>query len=235
MTGKYANIAFNLPLNSLFTYSVPEELKEHLQIGARVLVQFGKRKITGVVIEFSDSSNLKKVLPVSEVLDSEPAVNEEMIKFCKWVSEYYFCPLGEVVFSALPKSILIESKIYYSVNKECAQLNSKLTEIQRKIVDLLKNKSLTVKQIENKLKLKSVRSAVNSLTLKGILKPEHITGKEKVKAKREKFIIFEMLDDFRGFSESMLENFLAENKIKSPKQIDIMQHLIKNKINEVHL
>lgn len=233
MSSKYVNIAFNLPINSLFTYTVPDELKDRLQIGSRVLAAFGNRKITGVVIEFADSTSLKKVLPIAEMLDSEPVLNEEMIKFCKWISGYYFCPLGEVIFSALPKSILIESKIFYSLNEEFDLENTKLTEIQRKIAESLKNKPLTVKQIENKLKLKSVRSALQNLTAKGILKIEHIAGKQKVKAKREKYIIFEMLDDFREFSESMLEGFLKESKIKSVKQVELLRYLIKNKIKEI--
>ena len=233
MTGKYVNIAFNLPINSLFTYTVPDGLKENMRIGTRVLAPLGKRKITGVVIEFIDSTTLKKVLPIAEALDSEPVLNEEMIKFCKWVSDYYFCPLGEVVFSALPKSILVESKIFYSINDEINSENIKLTENQKIIVDALKAKPLTVKQLENKLKSKSVRSALQSLTAKEILKLEHIAGKEKVKAKREKFIIFELLDDFRGFSETVFEDFLKDSKIKSPKQVKLIEYLIKNKIKEI--
>jgi len=233
MTGKYVNIAFNLPIGSLFTYTVPEELKENMRIGTRVLAPLGKRKITGVVIEFIDSTTLKKILPIAEALDSEPVLNEEMIKFCKWVSEYYFCPFGEVVFSALPKSILVESKIFYSVNNEFDMENTKLTKIQRIIIEALKNKPLTVKQLGNKLKSNSVRSALQSLTVKGILKLEHIAGKEKIKAKREKFIIFDLLEDFRGFSASVLEDFLKESKIKSAKQVELLKYLIKNKIKEI--
>ncbi len=233
MKGKFANIAFNLPVSQLFTYTIPDELKDNLQAGTRVLAPFGKRKITGVVIEFAGSTALKKVLPIAEALDSEPLLSEEMIMFCKWVSEYYFCPLGEVIFSALPKSILVESKIFYSINSEYSFENAKLTEIQRKIVEVLKDRPLTAKQIENKLKSKSARSSLQSLTGKGMLKIKHISGKEKVKPKREKFVIFELLDDFLGFSESVFENFLKESRIKSPKQIELLKYLIKNKIKEI--
>jgi primosomal protein N' (replication factor Y) len=116
MRGKYVNIAFNLPVDSLFTYSIPDELSENLQLGMRVLAPLGKQKISGVAIEFIESSSLKKILPVTEVLDINPVINDEMIKFCRWVSGYYFCPLGEVIFSSLPKSTLIETKITFSLN-----------------------------------------------------------------------------------------------------------------------
>ncbi len=235
MNGKYVNIAFNLPVNPLFTYTVPEELKDAAQIGARVLAPLGKRKITGVVISFSDSTTLRKVLPVAEVLDSEPVISNELIEFCRWISDYYFCPFGEVIFSALPKSILIESKILYSVNSRLSHESKRLTEIQKDIINALKSEALTVKQLEKRLKSKSVRSAVKALSDKDILKAEHVAGRQSVKAKREKFIIFELLDDFAGLSGSMLEDFLNESKIRSAKQIELLKFLTKNKLREIQM
>jgi len=61
MSFKYANIAFNLPINSLFTYSIPENLRDQINIGSRVLAPFGKRSLTGVVMEYTGSTQLKKV------------------------------------------------------------------------------------------------------------------------------------------------------------------------------
>ena len=75
MSPKYVKIAFNLPIDSLFTYSVPDEYREIISTGCRVFAPFGKRKLTGVVVEQADSTNLKKVLPVTEILDVEPVLN----------------------------------------------------------------------------------------------------------------------------------------------------------------
>jgi primosomal protein N' (replication factor Y) len=235
MRGKYVNIAFNLPVDSLFTYSIPDELSENLQIGMRVLAPLGKQKISGVAIEFIESSSLKKILPVTEVLDINPVINDEMIKFCRWVSGYYFCPLGEVIFSSLPKSTLIETKITFSLNSITLPHAPKLTETHVKIIKALKNKVLTVKQLEKKLNSKSIRSALHTLLEKGIIKQEYTTAQAKVKPKIEKFISFEMLDDFSGFSASMLDNFFKESGIKPKKQAELLRFLIKNRIKEISI
>lgn len=235
MNGKYVNIAFNLPVDSLFTYTVPDELEDNLQIGTRVLAPFGKRKTTGVAVEFTDLTNLKRVLPVSEVLDSEPAINQEMINFCKWVSEYYFCPFGEVIFSVLPKSKLIESKTLYSINYDSNYDGALLPKTQKIIFEALKTKPLSAKQLENKTGIKSIHHLLQGLTGKGILKAEHISAREKISAKHAKFIIFELLEDFTGFSGSIFENFLKESKIKSAKQVELLKYLVKNKIKETPL
>lgn len=233
MRGKYVNIAFNLPIDSLFTYSVPDELRENLQIGMRVLAPLGKRKITGVIIEFIESSPLKKILPITEILDINPVVNDEMIKFCRWVAEYYFCPIGEVIFSSLPKSNLIESKVTFSLNRIIPAQAPKLTETQVKILKALKDKVLTLKQLEKRLNSKSIRSALQILLEKDLIKQEFIISQAKVKPKIEKFIIFEMLDDFSQFSAIMLDNFFKESKIKSKKQTELLRFLVKNRIKEI--
>jgi len=110
MHSDFVKIVFNLPIDEPFTYSVPEEMVPDISIGVRVFASFGKKNLTGIVISFCDTVDEYKIKPVIKVLDYIPVINDEMIKFCEWISEYYFCPIGEVIFSAIPKSILIESK-----------------------------------------------------------------------------------------------------------------------------
>ena len=233
MSPKYVKIAFNLPIDSLFTYSVPDEYREIISTGCRVFAPFGKRKLTGVVVEQADSTNLKKVLPVTEILDVEPVLNNEMLEFCKWISSYYFCPIGEVIFSSIPKSILVESKILFSLNNNVMYDTLKLTELQRKIIKSLQSKPLTIKQIENRINSKSVRSSLQSLISKSAVISEHITSKKSLKPKFEKYVLFELLEDFKDYSAQMLENFLKDSKIKSSKQIGLLRFLINNKISEI--
>ena len=46
----YVQIAVSLPLDGLYTYSVPKGMS--LEVGHAVLVPFGKQKVSGYVIEF---------------------------------------------------------------------------------------------------------------------------------------------------------------------------------------
>jgi primosomal protein N' (replication factor Y) (superfamily II helicase) len=79
---KYANLLLPLPLPGYFTYAVPEELEESLQVGTRVVVQFGKKKLyTALVREVHDK---KPNIPVKEVMaqmDKRPVVNDFQFEF----------------------------------------------------------------------------------------------------------------------------------------------------------
>jgi primosomal protein N' (replication factor Y) len=227
---KFAKIVFNLPLEESYIYSVPIELKHDIKVGQRVLVNFGKRNITGVVMKLSDTTAFNSLKPILKILDTNPVINDEMIQFCKWVSEYYFCPIGEVIFSAIPKSVLIESKIMYSLNIEYKK-NESVNATQEKIIKALKDKSLTLKQIEKRLKTGNLRDNIQKLQSRNVLIAEHIISKEKVKPKKEKYITFDLKDDFGGYTKSMMENFAKETGIRSQKQINVLNYFIKQNIS----
>lgn len=229
MYPKFANIVFNLPIEGSFTYSVPPDIESKIKPGTRVLAPFGRRNITGIVLNLSGSSKFQKVKPIVKLLDSAPVINEEMIKFCSWISEYYFCPVGEVIFSAIPKSVLIESRILYSLNKEYIK-NEKVNETQERIIKALKNISLTIKQLEKKLRIGNLRASITKLLDLKVIKTEHVVTHEKIRPKKEKIVTFDLLNEFDGFSRSMMEDFAKESKISSAKQLAVLNYLIKNKI-----
>ena len=258
MQSDFVKIVFNLPINEAFTYSVPKEMVTDVHIGVRVFASFGKKNLTGIVVSFTRPEKEFKIKPLIKILDSIPVITGEMIKFCEWISGYYFCPIGEVIFSAIPKSILIESKIIYSINedyliKTFSKIPAKenkalsmdslfkdnerepLNSIQEKILKVLKNKPLTLKQIEKSLNTGNLRPVIIKLLEMDIVKSESITSAEKVRPKKEKYVLFDLLDEFEGFSKSMIQNFARESRIKSSKQVEILEYLIKNKLSSIKL
>ncbi|MBI1922134.1 MAG: primosomal protein N' [Geobacter sp.] len=102
-------VAVPLQLSATFHYAVPEKLRPCVQVGKRVLVPFGRRKLTGYVLGFPSSTEqeLKEVL---EVLDEEPLFTPEELTFYRWVGEYYHAPLGSVIRTALPAGLTIQSR-----------------------------------------------------------------------------------------------------------------------------
>ncbi len=98
----YVAVAVPTPLRNLFHYSLPAG--EQVAIGSRVQVPFGSRKLVGVVIEVNSQPDidLAKVRPVLEVFGSGGNLPEPILRLCRWASEYYHHPIGEVVASALP-------------------------------------------------------------------------------------------------------------------------------------
>jgi primosomal protein N' (replication factor Y) len=85
----------------LFDYSVPPALPLPA-IGARVAVQFGRQKLTGVCVAHNPDDAHAKLRPLIGVLDHEAALPEELYDLALWLAEYYQHPLGEVLATILP-------------------------------------------------------------------------------------------------------------------------------------
>ena len=98
-------VAVPVSLDQRFSYRITDALADRLALGARVLVPFGPRVLVGVALGWGDGSfSHGKVKDVLDVLDppDQPALTEEMLTLCRWVSEYYVAPIGEVCRLALP-------------------------------------------------------------------------------------------------------------------------------------
>ena len=101
----YVEVAVGLPVAGTFHYAVPDRLAAGARVGARVLVPFGNRGVTGVVVregvEVPEASQAQ-VKAIRDVLDAEPAMDPSLVELCLWIADYYEAPPGEVVRAALP-------------------------------------------------------------------------------------------------------------------------------------
>lgn len=100
-----ARVAIPVPLGQAFTYLTPPELALRVQRGARVLVDFGRRRVMGVVLDVGDREpeiSPERLKSVLAVVDSEPVLGEELLSFLQELARYYLAPIGEVMRLALP-------------------------------------------------------------------------------------------------------------------------------------
>nr|MBP7214364.1 primosomal protein N' [Candidatus Kapabacteria bacterium] len=89
-------VALPLPINQNFVYKIPENESYNI-IGKRVCVPLGKRIMTGIVVGKSNTTVLEDVKPIIEVLDDQPIFDENLLKLAKWIADYYYSSLGEVL------------------------------------------------------------------------------------------------------------------------------------------
>lgn len=103
---RYARVALNVPLASLFDYQIPKALayRHRLEPGMRVKVPFGPRHMVGVIVELSETTELapEQLKALQGLLDHTPVIEKKMLDLCSWAARYYHHPIGEVVFHALP-------------------------------------------------------------------------------------------------------------------------------------
>ncbi|HEX8136687.1 MAG TPA: primosomal protein N' [Pyrinomonadaceae bacterium] len=108
---EYAEVAVPLRLMQTFTYRLPLALRAEAQLGSRLLVPFGRKRITGYIValleELDPASDLREedVKEAEELLDAEPLLTPEILEITRWVADYYAAPWGEVLKAALPAGL----------------------------------------------------------------------------------------------------------------------------------
>jgi primosomal protein N' (replication factor Y) len=106
---KIVEVAVPLPLDTTFHYAVPPALASRVATGMRVLVPFGRRKVTGYVLGLVAASD-EELKEIVDLLDPEPLFTAAELEFFRWIAGYYLHPLGEVIKCALPAGINIASR-----------------------------------------------------------------------------------------------------------------------------
>ena len=104
-----ARVALPLAIDTPLTYSIPAPLDARVVPGVRALVPLGGSRRVGIVVDRPGTCEgpLKEIL---EVLDAAPLVDEALLKFTRWVSEYYFAPWGQVLQAALPLDLRVVAR-----------------------------------------------------------------------------------------------------------------------------
>jgi len=97
--GNFLEVAVALPVSGTFTYRDPRP-GAAAPIGAQVVVPFGARTVTGFVVARAETAGDVAALDIEQVVGGEPAFDEAMIGFGRWVADYYQAPLGEVLRAA---------------------------------------------------------------------------------------------------------------------------------------
>ena len=99
-----ADVAVPLPLRGAFSYEVTPEMALSLVPGARVLCDFGKRQIMGVVLAIGERAPEPGVTikPLRAVIENAPVLSREMLDFAQELAAYYLAPIGEVMRLAVP-------------------------------------------------------------------------------------------------------------------------------------
>ena len=98
----YCDVSLPVPLDQPFTYALPETLRHRVREGSRIVVPFGARKLTGVILRCHDDPPEVKAREALRLIDAEPVLSAELLALGHWISGYYCAPLGEVLRGMLP-------------------------------------------------------------------------------------------------------------------------------------
>lgn len=95
------------PVDRPFDYLVPEEWHALIEVGSRVKVPFGPRNVLGFVVALQHDTEvpMNKIKPVTQVLDIEPVLTEEMLEMAKWLKQQTICYEIDALQAMLPSAL----------------------------------------------------------------------------------------------------------------------------------
>ncbi len=104
-----ARVSLEIALRREFDYLIPPGLVGQVEVGSRVQVPFGARKIPGCVTALAEESahaNLKSIL---KVIGAQTMVTPKVLQLARWIGEYYCCAPETALKSVLPEAVRQEA------------------------------------------------------------------------------------------------------------------------------
>ncbi len=227
-----AHIILPLAIPLEYSYEVTDEWKDKIAVGKRVEVQFGVKRIYAGVVKRIYEKTLEegefKPKPILNVLDDDPILTQKQITFWDWLSKYYMCTEGEIMFNALPSGFKLSSQTKLLLNPNFNQDFSLLDDREYLIAEALTNQEeITIEDVQEILDLKNVFYIVKSLIEKSvIIAKEELQHKYKPKTKTCVRLTDEYLD------EGKLEVFFEEIKRAHKQQAILMAYIQMGQMGE---
>lgn len=106
MQKEFADIVIPVAVSGSYTYGIPQELSGALRRGSIVTVPFGQSSnATGLVVSIH-STPPSGFTPkeITALLPEEAWVNDRLVDFILWISDYYMAYPGEVMKAAIPSA-----------------------------------------------------------------------------------------------------------------------------------
>jgi primosomal protein N' (replication factor Y) (superfamily II helicase) len=171
-------VSLPVPLDQPFTYGLPLSLEHRVKPGARLLVPFGPRKLTGVILRVHDESPGMAVKEALRLLDAEPVLDCELLALGQWIANYYCAPLGEVLRSMLPLAGDVRAGKIYSLTSAGRDASRQLSievsaeDALNQTMQMLAARPLSAARIKRKVPLAD--RILKSLERKGWIAVEQV-------------------------------------------------------------
>src|SRR5436190_5206214 len=100
-----ARVTLEMSLRKEFDYLIPAGLAQQVDVGSRVQVPFGPRKVMGCVTALAEESAHARLKPILKVIGAQTLVTPEVLKLARWMGEYYCCPPEIALKAVLPEAV----------------------------------------------------------------------------------------------------------------------------------
>ena len=100
-----ARVTLELALRKEFDYLIPPELADQIDVGSRVQVPFGSRKVLGCVTGLAEASAYTRLKPILKVIGAQTLITPKILQLARWIGGYYCCAPETALKSVLPEAV----------------------------------------------------------------------------------------------------------------------------------
>ena len=223
---QFAEIVLPLPVDQVFSYSIPDALRDSAQPGCRVFVSFRNRLMTGVITDLTEGCPVKNPKPLLDVLDHEPVLDRALLELTHWIAGYYLCTWGEAIKTALPAGLLNEAEQTVSLTKPyppevLARLQRTAPQQALLLSIIAEHQAITIKRLKRQVKIKQPFAPLRALEAKGFI--EFTVGKPSTDPGIKYETWVKLLT-----SQEEIEPLIAQLTLRAPKQASCINLLFKH-------
>ncbi len=187
----FVRVAIQIPSAKTFIYAVPETFVTAVAVGKRVLVPFGKRRVTGYIVEtMIEAVCDRTVRDILDLPDPEPLFDKDALAFYDWISRYYLHPLGKVLGELLPGGIDVKSDRWLRLAEMSATTDHRVSAGQREILEHLAScpEGLPLSRLRKALGKNAIYGDLRLLEAAGLVVSEERLNRPPVRPKKEKWV-----------------------------------------------
>lgn len=223
---KIADVIVPIPVDIPFSYAVPAEFEDLVQPGVQVVVPFGERYQSGIVLKVGDDLNAKAfdLKWIHDVVDPELFIGADLIALLEWISNYYICNLGEAY--RLINSGVNLKKSYVEIKKTTAESNSELTKGMADFLSqVISDGWISLKKIETALGKSNLLYRVHQLKKLKLIETQYVPPKARK--------VYKTVDHFKlrpeiEWSEAARKKYLNGASQRSVKALALIDYLREN-------
>src|SRR3954464_3498927 len=139
-----ARVSLEIALRKEFDSLIPPGLVGQVDVGSRVQVPFGPRKVLGVVTAVAEESAHARLKPIIKIIGAQTLVTPKVLKLARWLGEYYCCAPEIALKSVLPEAVRHEQagwreRLYVRILPRSEEL-PKLPKRQREIWHIIEER-----------------------------------------------------------------------------------------------
>ncbi len=157
-----------VPSLDTLTYKIPETLYPRIDVGMRVMVPLGRRRITAIVTELDVTPPQDLACrDICDILDTIPVITADLLELARWMSSYYSVALGDVLSLAVGRGLTASSQRHVTL-VDASVANS---EVEKDITAVLAEnpQGLTTTVLKRRLDNHKIDSMLTALAKRGAI------------------------------------------------------------------